>query len=352
MAYSTIPKASLYMNTKLYNGNGGTQSITGINFQPDWLWIKTRNQTESHQVVDVLRGSTKVINANANSGENTQANGVTSFDSDGFNVGNFDGTNDSAANLVAWNWKAGGAGSANTNGSISSSVSVNTTAGFSVVKWTGSGANATVGHGLGVKPAMIIVKNATGTGNWRIWNKNLGLPQTLELNSNAAANTSPGQFNSSATVNSTVFSVGGEGDTNESGSTIIAYCFSEIQGYSKMGAYMGNGSTGGSSGIGTNFVHCGFSPAFVLIKNGQQVNDWLMFDNKRQGFNPENEALDANLTSAERTTNYLNFFSNGFGLSSTSGEVNSAGVPYIFQAFAENPFVATSGTTAVPATAR
>ena len=246
MAYTTIDNPVDFFNTKLYTGTGSSNSVTGVGFQPDMTWIKNRDQADEHNLYDAVRGATKRLIPNNSTVEGTQLNGLSAFGSDGFTVVDSNATNINTENYVAWNWKANGAGSANTNGSISSSVSVNTTAGFSIVKWTGSGANATIGHGLGTTPSMLIVKNTSGTGGWRVWSEKLGSTQSLLMDGANAAITSAGQFNSSATFNSTVFSVGGEGDTNESGSTIIAYCFAEKQGYSKFGSYTGNGNADGT----------------------------------------------------------------------------------------------------------
>ena len=356
MAYSTIPKGSLQMNTKLYTGTGSAMNITGVGFQPDMTWIKPRSVVDNHILYDSVRGVSSRLIPNLNSAAGTVSDMVTSFNSDGVSLGTNGNVTANGVTFASWNWKANGADSANTNGSINSTVSANTTSGFSIVKWTGSGANATVGHGLGVTPAMLIVKNATGTGNWRIWNQNLSSAQTLELNATSGALTSAGQFNSSATFNSTVFSVGGEGDTNESSSTIVAYCFSEIKGYSKFGSYTGNGNADGT------FVYTGFSPSFVMIKRTDTTSVWGMYDNKRIGYNTSQgvqnvlraNSSDATATGGGDAGGYggIDFLSNGFKCRLSDGNMNATSGTYIYMAFAENPFVATSGTTALPVTAR
>jgi len=352
MAYSTIPKGNLYMDTVLYTGNGSTQNITGVGFKPDWVWVKQRGGTTNHKASDIVRGVTKALQPNDADAEATDSNGITAFNSNGFSLGNGGDYNGNSNTQVAWNWLAGNSqGSSNTAGSINTTyTSVNTTAGFSISTYTGTGSNATIGHGLGVAPAMILTKATSFSEEWLVYHQSMGNTRAINLNLNNASSSSTTYWQNT-TPGSSFFYVGSNDKVNKSGATYVAYAFAQKQGYSRMGAYMGNGSTG-SSGTGTSFIHCGFSPSYVLIKNGQQSNEWMIFDNKRQGFNPENEALTANLSAAERTTNYLNFFSNGFSLSNTDGEVNSAGVPYIFTAFAENPFVATSGSTAVPVTAR
>jgi len=353
MAYSTIPKGNLYINAKLYTGNGTTNTaITGVGFQPDLSIIKARDMTYDHNVMDAVRGSTKRFATNLTDAESTQAEMIKSFASDGFNLGDNGGVNQNTKTYVAWNWKAGGgAGSSNTDGSINTtSTSVNTTSGCSISTYTGAGTNSTVGHGLGAVPKMFWIKRLNNNDGMVVYHKATGATKHMKMDRNNAAATGTNYFQDTAPTNQFVY-IGSDTGVGDVGNTYVMYAFSEIQGFSKMSAYMGNGSTG-SSGTGTSYIHCGFSPSYVLIKNGQQAAEWMIFDNKRQGFNPENEALAANLTAVERTTNYLNFFSNGFSLSNTDGEVNSAGVPYVFAAFAENPFVATSGSTAVPVTAK
>ena len=354
MAYSTIPKGSLHMNPVIYTGNGSAdRAITGAGFAPNWVWIKKRSSADVHYIFDSVRGADIQLQSNSNAAQydySGDANrSLTAFDSDGFTLGTNEGVNHNSQTFVSWNWKENGTGSSNTNGSITSTVSANATAGFSIVKWTGSGANATVGHGLGVTPSMLIVKNATGTGNWRIWNQNLSSAQTLELNATSGALTSAGQFNSSATFNSNVFSVGGEGDTNESSSTIVAYCFSEIKGFSKFGTYVGNGSTDGT------FVYTGFKPAFILQKRYDNNGEgWGMFDTTRSPINESKNMLLANSNALEDTSNAarIDFLSNGFKWRTTDTWFNPNGGSCIYMAFAENPFVATSGTSAIPVTAR
>ena len=344
MAYSTIPKGSLYMNTVLYTGNGSTQNITGVGFKPDWVWVKQRGGTTNHKTSDIVRGVTKALQPNDTDAEATDSNGITAFNSDGFSLGDGGDYNGSSNTQVAWNWLAGGAGSANTDGSISSTVSVNTTARFSIVKWTGTDANATVGHGLGVVPKMIMFKTVGLDENWIVYNSLLGNTKYLRLNTtDAESNASSTMFNSTSPTATTI-SVGA--NSANKATTMIAYCFADVQGYSKFGSYIGNGATLGP------FVYTGMKPAFIMIKATSGSENWQMYDNKRLGYNVDNNMLRANLSNGEQTDDDIDILSNGFKLRRDSGAFNSTGSTYIYMAFAENPFVATSGTTAVPVTAR
>jgi len=346
---SQINKPNTYFNTVLYTGNGSTQSITGVGFQPDFVWIKDRGQANSHFLYDVIRTATNRLNTNNTNAESTISNSLTSFDSDGFSLGNYAGTNDNF-NYASWNWLAGGTGVSNTDGSITSTVSANTTSGFSIVSYTGTGANATVGHGLGVAPKMVIFKNRdNGTQEWDTYH--VGLTDAtyfIQLNSTNAQNNTNGalRFNSTAPTSS-VFSVGTATTTNESGSAMIAYCFAEKKGFSKFGSYTGNGSADGT------FVYTGFKPAMVIIKNASSVTDWAIKDNKRLGYNVIGPILYPNGSYAEDANGaLLDFTSNGFKLrisGASAPNVNESGATFIYMAFAENPLV---GTNNIPATAR
>ena len=236
MAYSTISKPGLHFNTKLYTGTGSSNAITGVGFQPDWVWIKNRSASEEHRIHDAVRGANKLLRSNGNYAEATTTQDVMSFDSDGFTVGTETAVNASGQNIVAWNWKANGAGSANTDGTINTTAtSVNTTAGFSISKYTGTGSAATIGHGLGAVPKMIIVKSLTTTADWRVQHGSLGATKALDLNGTGLANTQAGNWNNTEPTNS-VFSVGTFGATNTNGGTHIAFCFAEKRGYSRFGS--------------------------------------------------------------------------------------------------------------------
>jgi len=350
MAYTTINKSTDYFNTVLYTGDGAsTHQITGVGFQPDWNWHKIRNDTDWHMVNDAVRGANYAIYPNATNAQGNVPTGLKSFDSDGFTVGSLNDSNQNNGTFVSWNWKANGAGSANTDGSISSTVSVNTTSGFSIVKYvgTGSGSNSTVGHGLGVTPSIIIVKSLDSVTDWVVWNKDLPSQTNnyLRLNTNQAIGTTTNYWNSSAPTNQ-VFGVSPDGyNNNKSGEDTIAYCFAEKQGYSKFGSYVGNGNADGT------FVYTGFKPAFVMIKNTSATGVWRMWDNKRDVDNPNTANFQANASNAEYNDPAvaIDFLSNGFKPRSTDSSYNGSGATYIYMAFAEAPLV---GSNNVPCTAR
>jgi len=344
MAYSTIPKGSLYMNTKLYTGNGSTNAQTGVGFQPDFTWIKARSNAENHNLFDAVRGATKRIRSNGTEAEDTRTTSLTAFGSDGFTLGSGSQVNTNGWTFAAWNWLANGAGSANTDGSISSTVSANTTSGFSIVKFTGTGANATIGHGLGVAPKIIIQKGLDAVLNWKMYHSSLGAGAYMNFDDTAGSASSTVTWNNTAPTSS-LFSVG-SGNNNNSSQAYIAYCFAEKQGYSKFGSYTGNGATLGP------FVYTGFSPSFVLYKDSTSVSDWVMKDNRRPGFNVTDDVLYPNLADAEGSGADIDFLSNGFKARTTAANTNKSNAGFIYMAFAENPFVATSGTNAIPVTAR
>ena len=335
-----------HFNTKIYTGNSGTQALTGVGFQPDLVWIKNRNDSnnQSNVLYDSVRGVTKYLSSNSNAVEGTEAAGVTAFGTDGFTVGNTVTVN-TGFNYVAWNWKAGGAASSNSNGSITSSVSANTTAGISIVAYTGTGsAGATVGHGLGVKPSLIIEKGRAGvTDDWLIYHQSYGATDGFALNNQTGATDSDSYWND-VEPTSTVFTIGNNGKVNTNTATHIAFCFAEKSGYSKFGDFYGNGNANGA------FVFCGFRPAWVMMKRADGGSeDWRICDNKRDPENVMDRVLFANLSNVESDADVLDFLSNGFKLRTTDGGMNASGGRYIYMAFAEHPLVASNGD---PATAR
>ena len=359
---SQINKPNEYFNTVLYTGNGSTQSITGLDFQPDFTWIKGRSDVIAHVLFDSVRGAggNKELGSNvtyAEGGNSSISYGfLSSFNSDGFSVSQgtsspnqADYTNKNSSTYASWNWLAGGTGVSNTDGSITSTVSANTTSGFSIVSYTGNGTTvSTVGHGLGVKPSMIIVKNRTTTGKqWTVYNSYLTATSHIYLQSTQGVGTYSGYWNNTEPTTS-VFTVGNDENNFVNGSTdnFIAYCFAEKKGFSKFGSYVGNGSTNGT------FVFTGMKPAFVMIKQTNASGEhWTIRDNKRQSYNLELKTLFANLSNAENTgsTYGVDLLSNGFKCRDADVACNSSGSTYIYMAFAENPLV---GTNNVPATAR
>ena len=325
--------ANKYMNISLYTGTGSSQSITGLGFQPDWTWIKGRSGATDHGLYDAVRGVQKQLESNNTDAETTETTGLTAFGSDGFTVGALAQLNTSSATYVAWNWKANGAGSTNTAGSITSTVSANTTAGFSIVTWTGSGSTATIGHGLGVAPSMIIWFHRTNASAYNHITYHASLPSAayvVYLNLTIAQSSDNNAFNSTAPTSS-VFTVGGY----NSADTMVAYCFAQIAGYSAFGSYTGNGSTDGP------FVYTGFRPRFVLVKESSAAgNNWVIYDTARDTYNECSKILYPNLANAEfdGSTVNLDILSNGFKPRDNWGGNNNSGNTYIYMAFAENPF--------------
>jgi len=349
MAYTDIDKPSDYFNTVLYTGNGGTNNITGVGFQPDWVWLKQRNlSNRSHHVYDVVRGVQKFLHVDGTIAEGTQTNAVSSFDSDGFTVGNNINLNGSSDTYVSWNWLADNtSGSSNTDGSITSTVSANTTSGFSIVSYTASasGSNTdTIGHGLSAVPKMIIIKT-TSADAWRVYHHVPGVDKHGSLNNTNGFNTNTNIFPTLPTTS--VFYPGSDASTNSSSRTYVAYCFAEKKGFSKFGSYTGNGSTDGT------FVYTGFKPAWVMIKCTSTTESWDIKDNKRNPYNTCDNGLRANQSSADdinTTYHMIDYLSNGFKLRGANQNlVNGSGQSYIYMCFSENPFVSSLG---IPTTAR
>jgi hypothetical protein len=361
MAYTTINKPSQYFDTQLWTGdNGNGRTFTGLGFQPNLIWSKCRDSSNyNHVWVDRVRGGNYFLFSNSTAAEDNKSHGeITSWNSDGSTWAN--GTNatyprayynDGAGSTlggstyVSWNWKAGdSAGSSNTQGSITSTVSVNTTSGFSIVSWTGAGSAGTVGHGLGAVPKFIITKKRNNTGNWGCYHVSLGNTKYIYLNTTGASATYSGYWNDT-TPTSTLISLGTDDNVTGNGDNIIAYCFAEIKGFSKFGSYTGNGSTDGT------FVYTGFKPAWVLMKVTSTTDSWLLMDNKRDTYNQVINQLEPNASNAasDNTARAMDFLSNGFKFRSNNTQNNASGATYIYAAFAENPFVS---STLIPTTAR
>jgi hypothetical protein len=333
----TIAQGGLYMNAVTYTGTTANQSISTV-FPPDLVWIKSRSNVVDHQLFDRVRGANLSLQSNSTAAEGNYSS-LPSFDSTGFTVSNSsgtrDGTNSNGYTYVAWNWKAGGTAVSNTSGSITSSVSANTTAGFSIVTYTGTGANATVGHGLGVAPSMIIVKNRTTSGtSWNVYHISTGNTGAMFLESTSAFSADSTRWNNTSPTSS-VFTVGTGAGVNQSTNNLVAYCFAPIAGFSAFGSYTGNGSS--SAGP---FVYLGFRPKFIMFKNSSIGGDWDMLDTSRSLYNQMNSALQANGSYAEASNaNYtVNYYSNGFQPLTTNTEMNGSGNTIIYMAFAENPF--------------
>jgi hypothetical protein len=340
-----IDKPSDYFNTKLYTGDGtNPRAITGVGFQPDWVWNKPRSAANSHALLDSVRGATKFLSSDVTDAEYTYGHSIQSFDSDGFTCGDNASFNQNGTTYASWNWKANGAGVSNTDGTISSTVSANTTSGFSIVSWTGNGTdNATVGHGLSQKPDMVIIKARENTSSWVTWHKDLtGSDYCMFLDgSDAQSQYSTILKNQSASL----LTLGTNSASNANTQGFISYNFHSVQGFSKFGSYTGNGNSDGT------FVYTGFKPAFVIMKRTDTTENWLIKDSVRDSFNVADKRLFANLSQAEGTSanGSIDILSNGFKQRGSDIITNASGGTYIYMAFASSPFTTSSG---VPTTAR
>jgi len=352
MAYTDIDKSDDYFNTVLYAGDDtSNRNITGFGFQPDFLWQKGRLGALNHYLFDVVRGNSSLLRSNLTAAEYTSTSGFNGFISDGFDVSQVAGVemNSSSYTYANWCWKAGGTGVSNTDGSITSTVSASTTSGFSVVSFTGTNASATVGHGLGAVPKVIIVKCRTTVDNWAVYTAMTGNTSKLRLNGTNATITGVPSWDST-TPTSSVFSLGADTEVNNTSAT-IAYCFTDVKGFSKFGSYTGNGSAGNGP-----FIYTGFKPAWVLIKWIDGTEIWQVWDSKRDTYNVQQRVLAPNSSNAEDTNGsggylLIDSLSNGFKVrgNPVSNAINGSGQNYIYMAFAESPFTTSTG---IPTTAR
>ena len=352
-----IKDGTANFQTTLYTGNGtaigsGGNAVSqseNSTFQPDFVWIRRRNAAVEHALTDAVRGVTKELSSNATGAEETVAEGITTFGSSGFTVGSDGSYNANTGTYAAWQWKANGSGSSNEDGSINTTAtSVNTAAGISISTYTGNATSgATIGHGLGVAPDVIIVKNRDAADAWQVYHSGVASdPATdyLVLNTTAASVDNVNRWNDTAPTSS-VFSLGNAVEVNTNTEDYVAYCFAGVDGFSKFGSYTGNGSADGP------FIFTGFRPAFVMTKRTNSTSSWLMYDSIRDTDNETYNRLFADLTNAEVTSTAVGFdlLSNGFKLRNSNFNVNASGSTYIFMAFAEHPF---GGELTPPATAQ
>ena len=343
MAYTPIDNPGENFNTILYTGNSSTQSITGVGFQPDWVWCKSRSGADNHAIFDSVRGGQKQLRSNTSGAELTRTNAISSFNSDGWSMGSQPEMNSSGTTYASWNWKAGTSftndASATGIGTIDSTGSANDTSGFSIVSYTGNGTSgATVKHGLSTALDVIFIKDRDEAEAWQTYHRPLGATHHLSLNTTASAQDNVSRFND-VDPTSSVFTLGNNDTVNKNTVKYIAYCFAPKQGYSRVGTFLSNNTTDNA------WVYCGFKPALVLLKSTTSTNDWMIFDNKRDPFNVTQHKIYPDLSNAEATNeNDLDFLSTGFKLRNNHG-ANT----FIFMAFAEQPFVTSTG---VPATAR
>ena len=351
MAYTTIDNPELYFQTKLHTGTGAENAITfdgSENMQPDWIWLKSRSQVKNHFVQDSVRGITYQLRPSATNAENNYSQYVKSVQSNGFTLGTDPDINNNGDTYCSWNWRAGGSASSNSNGSITSSVSASTAAGFSIVAWTGNGSDATVGHGLSSAVQMYAVKNRDDSADWRIGQVVAGNTMTagngyyMEWN-DSKASTNPGSavtWGSTPTApTASVFTVGSNNAHNGSSDDMIAYCFHSVQGYSKIGQYVGLNSSNG------NFVYLGFRPKTIFLKRVDSAGDWRIYDDQRDGFNQKNDYVEINTSDVESDTDSgssWDLLSNGFKFYTSEAEFGGSGT-YFFMAFAHSPLVNSKG---------
>ena len=344
MAYTAIDDPEAYFQVKLYTGTGSSNALTfdgDTDMQPDIVWIKQRSSTEQHVVFDSVRGVQKYVTPNTTAAEGDTATTLTAFGSDGFTEGGHGITGQSSATYVAWAWKTqGGAGSSNEDGGINTtSTSVNQTSGVSISTWTGTGSTATVGHGLGAVPRFITTKARSDAYDWYTYHASLGNTKNVYINLNNAASSASANFHNNTDPTSSVWTSGG--NIYNVDYTFVTYAFAEKQGFSKFGHYEGNGNADGT------FVYTGFRPALVITKSLDSTSAWHIFDNKREGYNHDNDPLVAEATTAEATTDMIDLLSNGFKFKIATDP--NVAETYIYVAFAEAPFVNSNG---VPCNAR
>ena len=352
MAYTTIDRSTDYFRVKTYSGsssdgNAVTWDETDNNMQPDWLWLKNRTAAQEHWLADSVRGTGKFLESNSTNAESSDgASGLASFDTNGFTLNDSARTNRNT--MVGWGWKAGTSftndASATGIGTIDSTGSVNDAAGFSIISFTGTGANGTIKHGLSTAPRAMIFKNRDeGAEGWFVYHESLGNTKKLLLDSNSASSTSSTFFQDTSPTSS-IITLGSNHGCNGP-DAMICYAFAEKKGYSKFGSYTGNGNANGP------LIYTGFKPAWFMVKKTNGADNWGLLDNKRNEFNLTNKALTPNSSGAEYTTNSpaVDFVANGFKIRESDGIINGSGDSYIFMCFAESPFVTSTG---IPTTAK
>ena len=346
MAYTTINKSTDYQNGIIINGNGSTQALTGVGHQPDWIWMKRSNATGHHRLIDTVRGISKIINSDLNNSEATTASYVTAIGTDGWTVGNNTDVNPSGGVTMGWSWRAGQGTTTNpSGGTITTTASVDTTAGLSIFTYTGTGTAAHLAHGLGVAPTVVWIKGRTNTDQWFVKHPGLNANQYVYLNGTGAA-TSGANVWSATNPDATKIYVGTDAGVNGSGEDYVCYAFAEKRGYSKFGTYKGNNN---SDGV---FVYTGFRPSFLLIRRAAGSQNWVIIDNKRPGYNGvatgDSQILRPNTADAQTENNGVDLLSNGFKCRSSDGDTNGYSDTYIYMAFGQSLV----GTNNIPASAR
>ena len=347
MAYTTIDNPELFFQIKLYTGTGSELSITldgDTDMQPDWVWIKERNGATNQMLTDSVRGATKTLHSQNTDAESTDAQALKSFDSDGFTVGTNGDVNTNTDTYVSWNWKAGGSASNNTDGNKTISLSVNTTAGFSVGTYAGTGQDSTIGHGLGAVPDWLMIKNrSSGSRKWQLWHKNLtGTNKYLAIDRSDAELTDSASWDNTAHTSS-VWNTYGSGEANQNGENFVCYAWKPIKGFSKFGSYKGQGNSDGP------MIYTGFKPAWIMTKQIDGSSSWIVHDNKRDPINPIDEFFTVEEGDAVGDLDSFDLLSNGFKVRTSNGDRNSDTNTFVYWAFAESPIVNSNG---VPNNAR
>lgn len=343
MPTPTIPNGKDYMNSVTYTGTGSEHGVTGVGFAPDLVQIKKTNGTTDWGWFDTSRGGTKNLKSNKQDAESTEAQSLKTFGSDGFTLGTGGDYNGSGGSFVSHNWSMnGGTTASNSDGSITSTVQANSTAKCSVVTYTGTGSNATVGHGLGVIPQIIIVKKTNSSGHWSVYLHTLGGTK-ISYTSSSTINSSNSGYWNNTDATSSVFSVGTQDDVNGSSNTYVAWCFGNVDGFSKVGSYTGNGNANGS------FIYTGHTPQWIMIIRTSSANDWNIWDSARFPLNPDANNIFWNLSQGNNGTSLdMDVLSNGFKLRTSNSQVNGSGNTYTYWSIASNPFVG-DGTSPIPA---
>ena len=339
MAYSTIDDPTLYFNTVLYAGTGSEQTVSGVNFSPGLTWLKSRSNGQPNVLSDSVRGGNKQLYTADTQAETTYGQYLKSFNSDGFVLGTDSGINQSSQTFVSWNWKAGGSASNNTDGNKTISLSVNTTAGFSVGTYTGDGQDNTIGHGLGAIPDWLMIKNrSSGSRKWQLWHNGLtGTNKYLAIDRSDAELTDSASWDNTAHSN-TVWNTYGSGEANQNGENFVCYAWTSIQGFSKFGSYTGNANANGP------FIYTGFKPAWIMTKQINGGSSWIVHDNKRDPINAVTEYFTVEEPDAAGTlANSFDLCSNGFKVRTSNGDRNSSGDSFAYWAFAESPLVNSEG---------
>ena len=341
MAYSTIDKSSLFQNNVLYTGTSGTTDVTGVGFEPSLIWAKDRGRAENPCCYDAVRGGGKRLLTSASNAENDEgSNGISAFNSDGFTCGQDGSSGQDGENYVAWNWKAGTTSGLSGGTITPTAYSINTTSGIGIYHYNCTGANATIAHGLSSAPKMLITKSLGDTSPWAVWHTGLtDATKYLVLNTTAAEATGAAMWNSTA-PSSSVISLGTDGQTNGTGKNNIMYAFSEVTGYSAFGRYKGNGNASGP------YIYTGFKPSFIMVKRYDSGTiNWVIADNKREGYNPDNDPLYPDVNVAEGTADNITICSTGFKIINSGDDYNNDGGYYIYAAFGQ-PIVGSNGVVA------